>query len=195
MTARFDLSLPSNQARLHAVEPLAEVAESADLTMGQLALGFVTAHPAVTNALIGPRTPEHLASQLAAADTVLPSDLLDQIVALGVRPGRRREAGRAFVARSHSAPPVSALRAQEGHRPVAVQHAVTAHCAVGVAGAHTGTSVGGRERLVRRCASPVAVPADPQPLGTPCPVPASGWCAGAPAATRRVGGPPHGRMP
>ncbi|WP_328322933.1 aldo/keto reductase [Kribbella sp. NBC_00382] len=77
--ARFDLSIPSNQARLDAVEKLAKVADAAGLTMIQLALGFVTAHPAVTSALIGPRTLEHLHSQLAAADTVLSADLLDAI--------------------------------------------------------------------------------------------------------------------
>ncbi|CAM5432620.1 aldo/keto reductase [Streptomyces pilosus] len=84
---RFDLSLPANQARLDAVERLAAVAEGAGLTMIQLALGFVTAHPAVTSALIGPRTTEHLRAQLAAADTVLSADVLDavdEIVAPGV---------------------------------------------------------------------------------------------------------------
>lgn len=47
--------------------------------MIQLALGFVTAHPGVTSAIIGPRTLEHLNSQLAAADTVLSADVLDAI--------------------------------------------------------------------------------------------------------------------
>ena len=47
--------------------------------MIQLALGFITAHPAVTSAIIGPRTMDHLASQLAAADTVLTTDVLDAI--------------------------------------------------------------------------------------------------------------------
>jgi aryl-alcohol dehydrogenase-like predicted oxidoreductase len=79
LPARFDLSIPSNQARLDAVERLAKVADAAGLTMIQLALGFVTAHPAVTSALIGPRTLEHLHSQLAAADTVLSADVLDAI--------------------------------------------------------------------------------------------------------------------
>jgi len=83
---RFDLTVPANQARLDAVEQLAKVAEAADLTMVQLALGFVTAHPAVTSALIGPRTLDHLHSQLAAADTVLPADVLDAIDAI-VAPG------------------------------------------------------------------------------------------------------------
>ena len=76
---RFDLGLPSNRARLDAVEQLAKVAEEAGLTLIQLALGFVTAHPAVTAAIIGPRTIDHLHSQLAAADTVLPADVLDAI--------------------------------------------------------------------------------------------------------------------
>ena len=84
--ARFDLSIPSNQARLEAVEQLAVVADEAGLTMIQLALGFVTAHPAVTSAIIGPRTLDHLTSQLAAADTVLSADVLDAIDAI-VAPG------------------------------------------------------------------------------------------------------------
>jgi len=54
--------------------------------MIRLALGFVTAHPAVTSAIIGPRTPDHLHSQLAAADTVLSADVLDAIDTI-VAPG------------------------------------------------------------------------------------------------------------
>lgn len=76
---RFDLSVPANAAKLAAVERLAQVADDAGLTMIQLALGFVTAHPAVTSALIGPRTLDHLNSQLAAADTTLSADVLDAI--------------------------------------------------------------------------------------------------------------------
>ncbi|MBD3002739.1 MULTISPECIES: aldo/keto reductase [unclassified Streptomyces] len=86
MPERFDVTIPSNRARLDAVERLAEVADEAGLTMIQLALGFVTAHPAVTSALIGPRTRDHLHTQLAAADTVLSADVLDAIDAI-VAPG------------------------------------------------------------------------------------------------------------
>ncbi len=86
MPQRFDTAIPSNRARLDAVEQLAKVADEADLTMIQLALGFVTAHPAVTSAIIGPRTMDHLHSQLAAADTVLSADVLDAIDAI-VAPG------------------------------------------------------------------------------------------------------------
>jgi aryl-alcohol dehydrogenase-like predicted oxidoreductase len=86
MPQRFDLSIPANQARLNAVERLAEVADQAGLTLIQLALGFVTAHPGVTSAIIGPRTLDHLTAQLAAADTVLGADVLDAIDAV-VAPG------------------------------------------------------------------------------------------------------------
>ncbi|MBD0673159.1 aldo/keto reductase [Streptomyces sp. CBMA156] len=86
MPQRFDTTVPANRARLDAVEQLATVAGDAGLTMIQLALGFVTAHPAVTSALIGPRTPDHLHAQLAAADTVLTPDVLDAIDAV-VAPG------------------------------------------------------------------------------------------------------------
>lgn len=83
---RFDITIPSNRARLDAVEQLARLADESGLTMIQLALGFVTAHPAVTSAIIGPRTTEHLHAQLAAADTVLSADVLDAIDAI-VAPG------------------------------------------------------------------------------------------------------------
>jgi len=86
MPQRFDLTRPANQQRLAAVEQLTSIAEDAGLTLIQLALGFVTAHRAVTSAIVGPRTVEHLRSQLAAADTVLPPDVLDAIDAV-VAPG------------------------------------------------------------------------------------------------------------
>ncbi|MGW4201329.1 aldo/keto reductase [Streptomyces sp. NPDC004726] len=86
MPQRFDVTVPANRARLEAVERLAEVADEAGLTMIQLALGFVTAHPGVTGALIGPRTLDHLHAQLAAAETVLSADVLDAIDAI-VAPG------------------------------------------------------------------------------------------------------------
>jgi aryl-alcohol dehydrogenase-like predicted oxidoreductase len=86
MPQRFDPAVGANRAKMDAVERLAGIAEEAGLTLIQLALGFVTAHPGVTSAIIGPRTPEHLRSQLAAADTVLPADVLDAIDSV-VAPG------------------------------------------------------------------------------------------------------------
>lgn len=86
MPQRFDTEIPANRAKMDAVEKLVAVADDAGLTLIQLALGFVTAHPGVTSAIIGPRTIDHLHSQLAAADTVLTADVLDAIDAI-VAPG------------------------------------------------------------------------------------------------------------
>jgi aryl-alcohol dehydrogenase-like predicted oxidoreductase len=76
---RFDMALPGNQAKLEAAEKLAQLAEEAGLSLVHLALAFVLSHPAVTSAIIGPRTMEHLESQLGAADVVLPAEILDKI--------------------------------------------------------------------------------------------------------------------
>lgn len=92
---RFDTTIPANRAKLDAVEKLAVLADEAGLTMIQLALGFVTAHPGVTSAIIGPRTLEHLHSQLAAGDTVLPTDVLDAIDTI-VAPGTDLAPGEKF---------------------------------------------------------------------------------------------------
>jgi aryl-alcohol dehydrogenase-like predicted oxidoreductase len=79
MPARYDLSMPENQAKLEAAEQLALLAEECGLTMIHLALGFVLAHPAVTAPIIGPRTMEQLQSQLGGAQLKPSSDVLDRI--------------------------------------------------------------------------------------------------------------------
>jgi aryl-alcohol dehydrogenase-like predicted oxidoreductase len=84
--ARYDLSLPGNQTKLDAIERLTPLAESAGLSLIQLALAFVLRHPAVTAPIIGPRTMEQLESQLGAQDVVLDGDVLDEIDAI-VPPG------------------------------------------------------------------------------------------------------------
>jgi aryl-alcohol dehydrogenase-like predicted oxidoreductase len=76
---RFDLANPYNQRKLDAVEELAELAAEAGLTLIQLAIGFAQSHPAITSALIGPRTMEHLETQLASSDVVLSDEVLDRI--------------------------------------------------------------------------------------------------------------------
>jgi aryl-alcohol dehydrogenase-like predicted oxidoreductase len=76
---RYDLSLPENQRKLDAAEALAQLADEAGITLIELAIAFVIRHPAVTSAIIGPRTIEHLESQLTAADVVLSDDVLDRI--------------------------------------------------------------------------------------------------------------------
>jgi aryl-alcohol dehydrogenase-like predicted oxidoreductase len=76
---RFDLSLPENQAKLEAADALAQLAEEAGMSLIDMALAFVIRHPAVTAAIIGPRTMEQLESQLGAADVELDDALLDRI--------------------------------------------------------------------------------------------------------------------
>jgi aryl-alcohol dehydrogenase-like predicted oxidoreductase len=69
------------------VAQLGAVADAAGLTLVQLALGFVLANPAVTAALIGPRTPDQLDALLIAADVSLSADVLaaiDGVVAPGL---------------------------------------------------------------------------------------------------------------
>ena len=78
-SARFDTSTPANQRKLDAVEELAQLADEAGITLIQLAIAFVLNHPAITAALIGPRTMEQLESQLTAADVVLDAAVLDRI--------------------------------------------------------------------------------------------------------------------
>jgi aryl-alcohol dehydrogenase-like predicted oxidoreductase len=84
--ARYDMSLPGNQRKLEAADRLATVAEEAGMSLVQMAIAFVIRHPAVTAAIIGPRTMEHLESQLPAGDLALADDVLDAIDAI-VPPG------------------------------------------------------------------------------------------------------------
>ncbi|MFC5829631.1 aldo/keto reductase [Nonomuraea insulae] len=79
LPARYDMTLEENRRKLAATERLALLAEKAGLSLVQLALQFVIQHPAVTSAIIGPRTMEHLDSHLEALDVRLPSDVLDEI--------------------------------------------------------------------------------------------------------------------
>ena len=84
---RYDLSLPENQRKLDAADALGRLADEAGMSLIEMALAFVIRHPAVTAAIIGPRTMEHLESQLPAAEVELSDELLDridEIVAPGV---------------------------------------------------------------------------------------------------------------
>lgn len=85
-SARFDMSTPANQRKLDAVEQLAVLAEESGLTLIELAIAFVIAHPGVTSAIVGPRTMEQLESYLPAAEVTLTPEVLDRIDAI-VAPG------------------------------------------------------------------------------------------------------------
>ncbi len=79
LPTRYDMSLPGNQRKLEAADALARLAEEAGITLIEMSLAFVIRHPAVTAAIIGPRTMEHLESQLTAADVSLSDEVLDRI--------------------------------------------------------------------------------------------------------------------
>jgi aryl-alcohol dehydrogenase-like predicted oxidoreductase len=72
LPARYD-------AKLDAADALGALADETGITLVQMAVAFVTRHPAVTSAIIGPRTMEHLDAYLAADGIDLSSDLLDRI--------------------------------------------------------------------------------------------------------------------
>lgn len=76
---RYDLSLPGNQRKLEAADALARLADGAGITLIEMALAFVIRHPAVAAAIVGPRTMEHLDSQLTATDVTLSDDVLDAV--------------------------------------------------------------------------------------------------------------------
>ena len=76
---RYDMSVPANQNKLKAADALADLAEASGMTLIHMAIAFVIQHPAVTAAIIGPRTAEHLDSQMGAMDVSLTGDILDKI--------------------------------------------------------------------------------------------------------------------
>jgi aryl-alcohol dehydrogenase-like predicted oxidoreductase len=75
----YDAANPANAAKLEAADALGALAEEAGITLIQMAIAFATQHPAITSAIIGPRTMEHLDSYLAADGIELSSDVLDRI--------------------------------------------------------------------------------------------------------------------
>jgi aryl-alcohol dehydrogenase-like predicted oxidoreductase len=75
----YDSANPANAAKLEAADALGTLADDAGITLIQMAISFVTRHPAVTSAIIGPRTGEHLDTYLAADGINLSDDVLDRI--------------------------------------------------------------------------------------------------------------------
>jgi aryl-alcohol dehydrogenase-like predicted oxidoreductase len=76
---RFDIAADRNRRKLAAADALAALAEDNGLTLVELAVAVTLTHPAVTSAIIGPRTQEHLEAYLKAADVRLDDDVLDRI--------------------------------------------------------------------------------------------------------------------
>jgi aryl-alcohol dehydrogenase-like predicted oxidoreductase len=84
---RYDMTVPENRLKLEAADALGRLAEEAGLSLIHMAIAFVLRHPAVTSAIIGPRTMEHLESQIGAAEVRLDAEVLDRIDEI-VPPGR-----------------------------------------------------------------------------------------------------------
>ena len=71
---------------LDAIERLMPIAEAARLSLTHMAMAFAISHPAVTSAILGPRTMEQLDDLLAGAEVQLSDETLDRIDAV-VAPG------------------------------------------------------------------------------------------------------------
>jgi aryl-alcohol dehydrogenase-like predicted oxidoreductase len=78
----FDMTRAKNQQKLDLIEQLDAVARAAGMTLMHMAIAFTCAHPAVTSAIIGPRTLEQLDGLLEGADISLSHDVLDAIDAI-----------------------------------------------------------------------------------------------------------------
>ncbi len=76
---RYDLDKPENQQKLVAADALGQLADEAGISLVHLALAWVINNPAVTSAIIGPRTMEQFTSQIGALDVSLSADVLDRI--------------------------------------------------------------------------------------------------------------------
>jgi aryl-alcohol dehydrogenase-like predicted oxidoreductase len=86
IAAQFDESRPEIQRKLDLVEELMKIAANAGVSLTHMALAFTLAHPAVTSAIIGPRTIAQLEDLLTGADVRLDDATLDAIDAV-VHPG------------------------------------------------------------------------------------------------------------
>jgi aryl-alcohol dehydrogenase-like predicted oxidoreductase len=68
-----------HERRLDAVEELLKVAADAGCSLTHLAMAFVLEHPAVTSAIIGPRTMDQLDDLLAGVEVRIDTEVLDRI--------------------------------------------------------------------------------------------------------------------
>jgi len=108
---RFDPAIPENARKLDLVEELLKVAAQAGCSLTHLAVAFAIVHPAVTSAIIGPRTLEQLTDQLTGASVRLDDDVLDRIDEI-VPPGTNvNEEDAGYV-------PVALAQAWRRRRPV-----------------------------------------------------------------------------
>jgi aryl-alcohol dehydrogenase-like predicted oxidoreductase len=79
LRAKYFPTLTKNEQAMKAVEDLAHLAERNEMSLTHMSLAFVLSHPAITSALIGPRTPEQLDDLLAGMKVTLSDEILDEI--------------------------------------------------------------------------------------------------------------------
>ena len=68
-----------NDSVVRLMKCLRAVAADTGVSLIHMALAFVVGHPAVTSAIIGPRTMDQLTDLLAGASVMLDDDVLDRI--------------------------------------------------------------------------------------------------------------------
>ena len=78
----YDMSRAENQRKLDLIDALGGIAGEAGISLIHMAVAFVCAHPAITSAIIGPRTTDQLEGLLSGAEIVLDDDVLDAIDAV-----------------------------------------------------------------------------------------------------------------
>jgi len=110
--ATAGLTGTDHEARLDLVEELVTLAGEAGIPLAHLALGFVLEHPAVTSAIIGPRSQDQfddlLGHPVPALDTAI-LDRIDQLVAPGTNAIGERSA--------FSRPGLSSRQRRRGNQP------------------------------------------------------------------------------
>jgi aryl-alcohol dehydrogenase-like predicted oxidoreductase len=82
----FDMTTERAAQRLDAVEALVAMAEEVGVPLARYATAWTLVHPAVTSAIIGPRTMAQVQGLLGACDVQIPAEHLERIDAL-VPPG------------------------------------------------------------------------------------------------------------
>ena len=75
----YQMDRPDNVRKLDLIDQLDVIANDAGISIMHMALAFVCAHPAVTSAIIGPRTDEQLQGLHEGADVTLDDTTLDAI--------------------------------------------------------------------------------------------------------------------
>lgn len=79
MRRLFEPTAPGTADRFEVAARLATLADEFGMSLAHMAVAFVLSHPAITSAIVGPRTPEQLADLLAGTHVGLSDELLDRI--------------------------------------------------------------------------------------------------------------------